>query len=163
MTATIKDLTGPQLVAVFNAISDSSITRFASRDIAHKRIRGAIAAAGMTEVQALRAGGIAVAEPAPAPAPEPAKAPKTEPKPAGGKRAQIEAAADAGVLPEPPDFTAETHAPYRKKLAALVAMVEARDVAGLTAFEIKPYSSSPKALDRYRNLAVRALRAQAKA
>ena len=42
-------------------------------------------------------------------------------------------------------------------------MVEAGDIKGLKAYAIKPISSSPKALDRYRNYAVTALEAQKKA
>lgn len=80
-----------------------------------------------------------------------------------GKRAQAEADAAAGIIPAAPDFSAETHKPYRGKLAQLVELVEAGDIAKLRAFPINPYSSSPKALDRYRNLAVIALKAQKKA
>lgn len=75
-------------------------------------------------------------------------------------REAFEAAA-RGELPEPPDFSAETHKRFRPKLAELEALVKAKDVAGLKAFEIKPISTSPKALDRYRNLAVIALEASA--
>lgn len=89
-------------------------------------------------------------------------APKAERKPAG-KKAEIMAAAERGELPEAPDFSAETHARFRKKLADLVALVEAGDIAGLEAFHINPVSSSPKAMDRYRNLAVIALKARAAA
>lgn len=91
-------------------------------------------------------------------------APKAAPKAAEkapGKRAAAEAAAAAGTLPTPPDFSAETHKRFRGKLAEVVALVEAKDVAGLKAYAINPISSSPKAIDRYRNLAVIALEAQA--
>lgn len=57
----------------------------------------------------------------------------------------------------PPDFTAKTHAPYRKKLAAVVALVAARDIDGLKAFHINPSSTSPKAIIRYRDRAITAL------
>lgn len=76
-------------------------------------------------------------------------------------QAEAEAAADRGELPEPPDFTANTHAPYRKKLDKLVDMAKAGDAAGLRGFEIKPTSTSPRALIRYRDLAVRAIEAKA--
>lgn len=76
------------------------------------------------------------------------------------KRAQIEADARAGKLPPPPDFSAPTHKPYRKRLSEVVAMAEAGDLERLKALDIKTYSSSPKAIDRYRNLAVVALEAQ---
>jgi hypothetical protein len=79
------------------------------------------------------------------------------------KRAEILAKAEAGILPAAPDFSANTHKPYRKKLEALVALVEAGDMKGLKAYLIKPISSSPKALDKFRNLAATALEAQKKA
>jgi hypothetical protein len=37
-------------------------------------------------------------------------------------------------------------------IAEIVALVEAGDVAALKAYLIKPYSSSPKAMARYRDL-----------
>jgi len=89
------------------------------------------------------------------PAADPKRATKRE-KPLG-KRAAILAAARAGILPAPPDFTAETHKRFRGKLADLVALAAAGDVVGLKAYPIKPISSSPKALDRYRTLCVVAL------
>jgi hypothetical protein len=54
----------------------------------------------------------------------------------------------------PPDFSAKTHERYRGKLAAVVAMVEARDVDGLRSFHINPVSTSPKAIMRYRDKAL---------
>jgi hypothetical protein len=74
-----------------------------------------------------------------------------------GRRAEITANAAKGILPPIPDFSAPTHARFRKKLAEIVAMVESKDVAGLRAIEIKTYSSSPKAIARYRDLAIAAL------
>lgn len=74
-----------------------------------------------------------------------------------GKRAAIEAAAREGKLPEPPDFSAETHKRFRNKLASVIALAEAGDLKGLRAFEINPISSSPKAIARYRDLCVIAL------
>lgn len=78
-------------------------------------------------------------------------------KPASGKRAAILEAAQRGELPAAPDFSAPTHARFRKKLAEIVALAEAGDVPGLKAITINPVSSSPKAMDKYRNLAVIAL------
>ena len=78
-----------------------------------------------------------------------------------GKRAAIEAAAREGKLPEPPDFSAETHKRFRNKLASVVELAKAGDLKGLRAFEINPVSSSPKAIARYRDLCVVALEAQA--
>ncbi len=99
------------------------------------------------------------ATPAPAPAaPKAAKADKAAPV---GSRKAVEIAAAAGKLPPAPDFSAATHKRFVPVLDRLVAMVKAKDVAGLKAEKINPVSSSPKALDRYRNLAVIALEAQA--
>ncbi|MDX0299581.1 hypothetical protein GOL31_02760 [Sinorhizobium medicae] len=98
---------------------------------------------------------------------KPAKAPKAAAAPAAekalGKRAQIAADAEAGIIPAKPDFSAPTHARFRKKLDEIVALVEKGDVKALKAFPINPVSSSPKAMDKYRNLAVIALEAQRKA
>jgi hypothetical protein len=102
----------------------------------------------------------AAAKPKAEKAPRAAKAPAEK---APGKRAAIEAAAAAGTLPAAPDFSAETHKRFRGKLAEVVALVEAKDIKGLKAYAINPISSSPKAIDRYRNLAVIALEAQAAA
>lgn len=76
--------------------------------------------------------------------------------------AEAAAAAAEGKLPTPPDFSAETHKRFRPKLAELVALAKAGDVAGLKRYEINPISTSPKAMDRYRNLAVIALEARSK-
>lgn len=81
-------------------------------------------------------------------------------KQATGKRAAILEAAQRGELPSPPDFSAATHARFRNKLGELVKLVEAGDIAALKAFPINPISSSPRAMDKYRNLAVTALEAR---
>jgi len=96
----------------------------------------------------------------------PAAAPSTpapEDRAAGtstGKRAAVEEAARQGQLPTPPDFSAATHARFRGKLARLVAMAEAGDTEGLKAMAINPASTSPRALARYRDLAVLAIEAR---
>jgi hypothetical protein len=77
-----------------------------------------------------------------------------------GRRAEIAENAAKGLLPPMPDFSADTHKRFRGKLAEVVKLVEAGDVAALKAFPINPYSSSPKALARYRDLAVTALEAR---
>jgi hypothetical protein len=77
-----------------------------------------------------------------------------------GKRAAVLAAAQAGKLPPPPDFSAPTHARYRDAAKDLVALAKAGDIKGLKAVVIKPYSSSPKAMAKYRDLAVIALEAR---
>jgi hypothetical protein len=92
--------------------------------------------------------------------------PSREPKPIAnqrplGKRAAIEAAAREGKLPEPPDFSADTHKRFRNKLASVVELAKTGDLKGLRAFEINPVSSSPKAIKRYRDLCIVAIEAQA--
>jgi hypothetical protein len=77
-----------------------------------------------------------------------------------GKRAAVLAAAQAGKLPPPPDFSAPTHARYRAAAEGLVALAKAGDIEGLKATVIKPYSSSPKAMAKYRDLAMIALEAR---
>ena len=81
---------------------------------------------------------------------------------AGGKRAEVAAAAEAGVIPPAPDFSADTHKRFRKRLAELVAMAEAGDLAGLKADTTEPKSSSRVALCRWRDLAIKAIEAQPK-
>jgi hypothetical protein len=76
-----------------------------------------------------------------------------------GKRKAIIEQAQAGALPAAPDFSKPTHARFRAKLAKLEALAEAGDVEGLKAIEINPVSTSPKAMARYRDLAVMAIEA----
>jgi hypothetical protein len=76
------------------------------------------------------------------------------------KDSDLEARARQGELPPPPDFSAATHARFRAKLEGLVALVEKGDVDGLRAVLINPVSSSPKAMARYRDLAVIAIEAR---
>jgi hypothetical protein len=95
-----------------------------------------------------------------------AKAPKAAPAAEAPKYRGIWAdaaeAAVKGKLPPAPDFSAPTHASYRARLNALVALAKAGDIKGLVAIEmIPPRSTSPKALHRYRDLALIALRAKA--
>ena len=88
---------------------------------------------------------------------EPAAAPSA---PRRRRDADIESKARQGELPPPPDFSAPTHARFRAKLAALVEMARKADATGLRAIAINPVSSSPKALARYRDLAVLAIEAK---
>jgi hypothetical protein len=98
----------------------------------------------------------------------PAKAPKATPRAGNGtavrplgKRAAILAAAQAGKLPEAPDFSAATHTRFREKLAYVVAMVKGHDLKALKAWRYEGFlSTSPKAIQRYRDLAIIALEAQ---
>jgi len=87
--------------------------------------------------------------------------PKAAPAPVIGKRQAILDQAQNGALPQPPDFSKPTHARFRAKLAQIVALAEAGDIAALQAFEINPVSSSPKAMARYRDLCVIAITARA--
>lgn len=83
--------------------------------------------------------------------------PKALPAPVVGKRQAILDLAHTGALPRAPDFSKPTHARFRAKLAQIVALAEADDIAALQAFEINLVSSSPKAMARYRLLCVVAL------
>ncbi len=96
-------------------------------------------------------------EPAPVADTEPAAAPRA---PRRRRDADTEAKARQGELPPPPDFSAPTHARFRAKLAALVELAGKADATGLRAIAINPVSSSPKALARYRDLAVLAIEAR---
>ncbi|KQR73494.1 hypothetical protein [Rhizobium sp. Leaf341] len=78
------------------------------------------------------------------------------PRPKGKRAATVEAA-QRGELPAAPDSSAETHKRFRAKLARLVDMAEAGDIAGLKDEPINPVSSSPKAMLRYRELCLGAL------
>ena len=89
-----------------------------------------------------------------------AEEPKTVIAPVIGKRQAILDQAQTGALPQPPDFSKPTHARFRAKLAQIVALAEAGDIAALQAFEINPVSSSPKAMARYRDLCMIAITAR---
>lgn len=56
-----------------------------------------------------------------------------------------------------PDVSAATHERFRTKFDELVALVVERNIGALKSYKISPISSSPKARDKYRNLAVIAL------
>ena len=90
----------------------------------------------------------------------PVEEPKAAPAPVIGKRQAILDQVQTGALPNAPDFSKPTHARFRAKLAQIVALAEAGDIAGLQAFEINPVSSSPKAMARYRDLCVIAILAR---
>jgi hypothetical protein len=94
-------------------------------------------------------------------APESVEEPKAAPAPVIGKRQAILDQAHSGALPQAPDFSKPTHARFRAKLAQIVALAEASDIAALQAFEINLVSSSPKAMARYRDLCVIAITARA--
>ena len=79
-----------------------------------------------------------------------------------GKRQSILKQAQTGTLPRAPDFSKPTHARFRAKLAQILALAEAGDIAGLQGFEFNPVSSSPKAMARHRDLCVIAITARAR-
>ncbi len=139
-------------------------------DRAPKAIKAILTAPGLETAAGRLAAEIDACEeavPPPTPAePEPTIAPasiaETEPTiaPSAQRRrrdADIEAKARQGELPPPPNFSAPTHARFRAKLAALVELAGKADATGLRAIQINPVSSSPKALARYRDLAVLAI------
>jgi hypothetical protein len=101
----------------------------------------------------------------PDPEGQPITAAEEEPKaaitPQVGKRQAVFDQAQTGALPTAPDFSKPTHARFRAKLAQIVALAEAGDILALQAFEINPFSSSPKAMARYRDLCVIAITARA--
>jgi hypothetical protein len=145
-------------------------------DRAPKAIKAILTAPGFETAEGRLAAEIDTCEPqaqvepvpprfAPEPAQEPAPIAEAEPAaaPSAPRRrrdADIEAKARQGELPPPPDFSAPTHARFRAKLAALVELAEKADATGLRAIEINPVLSSPKALARYRDLAVLAIDAR---
>jgi len=98
-----------------------------------------------------------IAAPTPVADIEPAAAPSA---PRRRRDAEVEVKARQGELPPPPDFSAPTHARFRAKLAALVELAGKADANGLRVISINPASSSPKALARYRDLAVLAIEAR---
>ncbi len=67
-----------------------------------------------------------------------------------------------GVMPTPPDFSKPSYECDRGRLAALVALAEAGDVAGLRAFGIRVFYSGAQALDRFRHRAIIAIDARAR-
>lgn len=92
------------------------------------------------------------------------KPPEAKPAPAGARarfdwNAAQEAAAK-GSVPAPPDFSADTHAPYRKVLGEVHAAAKAGDLAALRKIKVNPTSSSPKAVERYRLICLDALKAK---
>ena len=102
-------------------------------------------------------------EPAGEPIPAHDDHPAAPTTPTTGKRQAVLDQAQTGALPQPPDFSKPTHARFRAKLAQIVALAEAGDIAALQAFEINPVSSSPKAMAHYRDLCVIAITARMEA
>lgn len=81
---------------------------------------------------------------------------------AAGERARYdwkaaEEKALAGNIPPKPDFSAPTHARFLPIMEEIGKACAAKDLKALKAIEINPISSTPKAMDRYRGLCVKAL------
>lgn len=66
---------------------------------------------------------------------------------------------NATALPTPPDFSKPSHAPYRKRLAAMVEAAEKGDAAFLAGLTFKVERSSQKIMARYRDACLTALKA----
>jgi hypothetical protein len=58
-------------------------------------------------------------------------------------------------------FSADTHWPFRKRIAALAALIRARDLAGLKKHDVSEISTTPIMLGKLRDLAIAALSAKA--
>ena len=89
--------------------------------------------------------------------------PKAQIAPEIGKRQAILDRMQTGALSPAPDVSKPAYARFRTKLAQIVALAEAGDIAALQAFEINPVSSSLKAMARYRDLCVIAITARLEA
>jgi hypothetical protein len=174
-----KALTAAQIDTLAQRLSDKPIEPGASAKKASDNLARLLAARIGAERAALAFSSIMTAEtldqagarltlvleygnpdPAGEDAPAAAEVPKATITPVVGKRQAILDQAQTGGLPPAPDFSKPTHARFRAKLAQIVALAEAGDIAGLQAFEINPVSSSPKAMARYRDLCVIAITAR---
>jgi hypothetical protein len=76
-----------------------------------------------------------------------------------GKRAAAIAAAQSGNMPARIELKPAEER-YKRIAEPLQALADAGDIAGLEAFHIKTYSSTPKRLAKWRDLAVMALKAR---
>lgn len=151
MSIEMQRLSVSQVLAVYNFHSAQKVTRFESHAAGAKRLRALLAKIEVPLDDAFYAT---------FPKLRPAVAEVVEAPVKSTKSARGPVLAADSALPAPPDFTANTHKPYRAKLAKLVELAAAGDIAGLEAIEIKPTSSSPKALLKYRDKAVAALKAK---
>ena len=94
-------------------------------------------------------------------APVAVETPKAKvPKAASSEKAAIAEAAKQGVLPPTPDYSAKTHRAYVKRFENVIAMVKARDLAGLKAEPTLVTWATSKMLCTYRDLCIVALEAQ---
>lgn len=62
-----------------------------------------------------------------------------------------------GILPAAPDFSAPTHERFRPLLAEVVKAAKDGNLIELKKMKISPVSSSPKAVDKYRQICIKAL------
>jgi hypothetical protein len=67
-------------------------------------------------------------------------------------------AAKTGKMPEAPDFSAPTHERFRPLLAEVVKAAKDSDLATLRKITIDPISSSRKAIAKFRDLCLLALK-----
>ncbi len=75
-----------------------------------------------------------------------------------GSEKRLALIADAGVMPPPPNFSAETHRGFRARLAKVVEAATARDSKALAVLQpSRTNCSSTIPLDRYRRMALRAI------
>lgn len=91
------------------------------------------------------------------------KAPAKREGASGGNRYDWEGAAETakgGKMPKAPDFSADTHKPFRKIMAAVIAAAISGDIKALKAVKVEPKSSSRKIVARYRDLCILALKGQ---
>lgn len=58
-------------------------------------------------------------------------------------------------------FSADTHWPFRKRIAALAALIRAKDIPGLKKHDVKEISTTPIMIGKLRDLAIAALQAKA--
>jgi hypothetical protein len=75
--------------------------------------------------------------------------------------ARILEQAKAGHMPPKPDFRAETHKYWRARLDEVAELAKKGDAAALKKCEIPDYSSSPRAINRFKDLCLVALQARA--
>jgi hypothetical protein len=75
-----------------------------------------------------------------------------------GTEKRLTAIAEAGIMPPPPDFSAETHAHFREPLKAIIAAASKHDLEALGDLEPKRINcSSTIPLDRFRRMAIKAI------
>lgn len=92
------------------------------------------------------------------------KAKTTKPAKAGERSrydwTAAEEKATKGTIPPAPDFSAPTHERFRPLLAEVVKAAKDGAVEALRKIKVNPVSSSPKAVDRFRKLCIKALSAK---